>query len=408
MNTTTTPCTNVLVALALTVSSGCSPRDAPAPTVGESDSVAAVLALDTIVVGAQTTIPDTQTTIPDAPLCSSCRITTEHLFSFGSLDGPGSLIGYGRVGADVEGRLWYADDGLIPQIFDAQGRFLRELGRRGEGPGEYLGVRWWSQLPGDSMLVFDSRGGRAVVLAPDLRAVRYIAMPVPVDGAIVLAWPQRVLIQARIPIGDRQGFPLHVLDMSGRTAVFQASLTSDGRRPTLPGRGNPLPRHLFARSSNGGAWTAEQANYRISQWDSEANLVNAWTREAPWFYEGPQSGSLRHVVQGMRQDDEGRIWVVIRAPRPDAAEKVEEALSRAPQVGSPGRSARPASALPPPQELYDTIIEVLDLQSGRVLARQRLESVFLGLLPNSRAAVYYEDELGVPRVDIVSLTLTTR
>ena len=343
-----------------------------------------------------------QTTIPDAPLCGTCRIITEPLFSFGSFDGPGSLSGPGRVAVDVGGSFWYSD-GSVPLIFDAQGRFLRMLGTEGPGPGEYQGVTRWDRLPGDSVLVFDDGNGRAAVLAPNLQVVRYVAMPVSVRGAIVLSWPQRVLVQAYVPTRD---LPLHVLDMTARTAAFQASLTTEPGRSLLPGV-SPLTQHVLAHSLDSGAWAAEIFNYRLSHWDSEADLVNIWRREAPWF-DDPEEGFARHRVQGIHQDDEGRVWVFVHSPREDAAAKVEAAIDRFYPGGRPpsGRFEIPSRELPPPQELYDTIVEVLDTQSGRVVARQRFASLFLALLPDSRAAVYFEDEIGIPRVAIVSLTLT--
>jgi hypothetical protein len=346
-----------------------------------------------------------QVTIPDVPNCANCRIEIEELFTFGAFDGPGSLAGPGRIGVDGAGRIWYSD-GPVPQVFDAEGRYLRALGREGEGPGEYRGVYTWSRLPGDSTLVFDEGNGRAVVLDPDLQAIRYVTLPVSVSGATVLRWPDAVLGGAFIGRGARAGQPLHVLDMSGSSGLFTTSMMSDGRRTAPPGGPTAYTQQLFAPSAGEGAWSAEVADYRVSRWDSQANPTGSWTRQASWFHDNPEGGFVRHSVSSIGEDDRGRLWVLLRAPRSDGPAKVEAALADLFRDGPPsGPVDLPTSELPPPQELYDTVMEVLDVGDGTVLARQRFEAFFLALLPGGRVAAYREEGIGIPRVAIMSLTL---
>jgi hypothetical protein len=56
-------------------------------------------------------------------------------------------------------------------------------------------------------------------------------------------------------------------------------------------------------------------------------------------------------------------------------------------------------------ELYDSVLEVLDLESGTLLATKRVEESILTLLPGGFAASYREDATGNPFIDVWRLTL---
>lgn len=53
------------------------------------------------------------------------------------------------------------------RVFDERGRFVRKVGRAGEGPGEY-GMLYSLYARGDSMAVLDNEGSRITMLGPDL------------------------------------------------------------------------------------------------------------------------------------------------------------------------------------------------------------------------------------------------
>lgn len=58
------------------------------------------------------------------------------------------------------------------RFFAAHGRWVRTVGRRGGGPGEYQAIQLVRRLQGDSLLVWDQRSRRATILAPDGSFVR--------------------------------------------------------------------------------------------------------------------------------------------------------------------------------------------------------------------------------------------
>lgn len=78
-----------------------------------------------------------QVVIPDAPSCVSCRIVAENLFTLASPDGPAALRALGQLREDGLGRLWYGQSGGTPLVFESDGRLIGEIGRAGEGVGEF-------------------------------------------------------------------------------------------------------------------------------------------------------------------------------------------------------------------------------------------------------------------------------
>lgn len=74
------------------------------------------------------------------------------------------------------------------RFFDADGLFVRESGRAGEGPGEYRGPYGVVMLPMDSVLVWDTELRRITVLAPDGSTARMSTMDVMARGFFVGAF----------------------------------------------------------------------------------------------------------------------------------------------------------------------------------------------------------------------------
>ncbi len=68
------------------------------------------------------------------------------------------------------------------RFFDRNGRLVREVGRGGGGPGEYMDIGGVVALPGDTLLVWDGIARRATVLTPAGAYVRAFALEAPFEG----------------------------------------------------------------------------------------------------------------------------------------------------------------------------------------------------------------------------------
>lgn len=128
----------------------------------------------------------------------SVQLDLEELFRVGSLSG--TYDSFGRVMSTAlspSGRLYVADDKQHTVIaFDSRGRFLRNLGRRGGGPGEFEQPWLVAVDPFDSIYVWDAAQARVSVFGPDMQYRRSFRVPAhwainsmafPPTGEIVLA-----------------------------------------------------------------------------------------------------------------------------------------------------------------------------------------------------------------------------
>lgn len=76
---------------------------------------------------------------------------------------------------DSRGRIYVGDRlkaGVV--VLSPDGRYLRTIGKRGQGPGEFDYIRNVQVLPGDSLLVYDAGINRLSVFPPDSTGVSYV------------------------------------------------------------------------------------------------------------------------------------------------------------------------------------------------------------------------------------------
>ncbi|MEX0893508.1 MAG: hypothetical protein WEB88_15185 [Gemmatimonadota bacterium] len=102
-----------------------------------------------------------------APDRTGWSIDTVPILAIGGDESLGEAYLFGRV-MDVlrlgDGGLVVADGQLdAVRMYGPDGTYLRQAGRRGQGPGEYTGVSELLHLPGDGFAVRSGYGGRALV-----------------------------------------------------------------------------------------------------------------------------------------------------------------------------------------------------------------------------------------------------
>lgn len=88
----------------------------------------------------------------------------------GSLDGPDEDVfsHINSVAVGESGSTYVADIDLVSiREFSADGRFLREIGRPGEGPGEILSITGISVLPDGRLATWDRRNRRITIYGAD-------------------------------------------------------------------------------------------------------------------------------------------------------------------------------------------------------------------------------------------------
>jgi hypothetical protein len=332
-----------------------------------------------------------QDVIPDPPTCPRCTIAIRDVVTLADdprahMPGPPQ-----RMIVDGRGRYWltYAGGNTIPIIYGRDGTFLRDLGPRGDGPGEYQRPVFAVPLPGDSVLVYESRRDAFLVLTPDLRVVRTINGAGGPYSIAAFEWPDLVLrkLPARAEMlapgrVRHVARPFALLDLSGSTARVLGDF-GEGRDW---GAASADPFSL---------WTWDYHPYRIQRWSRSRVLLDDLERRPSWFPAGaaadeppgPRRGEMPPAhVQGAVQDSEGRIWAFVNEPIavwPDGAASLNSEMHR----------------------YFRTRVEIIDPTANRLIASLPLEGWVVAPLPGLRAAMYGTTPQGTPYVRIVQLSL---
>ena len=295
-------------------------------------------------------------------------------------------------------------------IFSADGSAFRRVGREGEGPGEYGHVVWVREH-GEELYIFDSQRRRMTVLDSDFEAVRTAPVGcIDCNGFDMAMLPDgRVALNYFMPGGSREeafsadaGYALHILGPDGQTLHSMDEIpTKSLLTPTED------PYRFLDVASDGSPLCLHLTSYRIDRWDpATGELLETFARGADWF---PDGQSYSHAAapgrppttgtRAMHLDDAGRVWVYISRPVPDWEDRLERTPPDAhPELGpwkyGPGSS--------------EGVIEVLDLDSGRVLFSGVMEVPGIRYLIAPGWLAVYDEEAIVPvyrmyRVQLVGL-----
>jgi hypothetical protein len=99
----------------------------------------------------------------------------------GAVDGPGHDLHWPRAASRLPGGAIIVANRGSNEIreFDASGRYVRSLGRKGAGPGEFQNLSWTGWLDGDTIVGYDPPNRRLTVFAPDGSVARTVTLPLP-------------------------------------------------------------------------------------------------------------------------------------------------------------------------------------------------------------------------------------
>lgn len=170
------------------------------------------------------------------------------------------------------------------RVFDDDGGHLRTFGRSGEGPGEFASLWTIAELPGDTIVAIDPRGGRVSLFTSSGTFVR--SFPIPrLPGASapnVIGWLDdgTLLIDAltRSPSRDTRDQSTHFLYAVGRDGQVLGTLGEFA--------GQQLGRNGYAMAFSGRAEFAAGGNLAWYGQSSRFELVGH-----------DRSGSVRRIVR---------------------------------------------------------------------------------------------------------------
>jgi hypothetical protein len=260
------------------------------------------------------------------------------------------------VGRDSRGRFFTAGN-TGPLVFDGPGAPARVLGRRGQGPGEFISPASPLIGPRDSIYVYDHRQRRMSVYSPSLEPAREFHVAHAPD--LVLS-DGSFLVARQIPADpDRVGFPAHRVSAEGE---FLESFGTEhpAFRPDL----EIALSKVATRAADGNVWLVPMRASRLEKWNPiSGERIQSLEIDFEWFVESFgafQEESKRPLATHLAiwEDPAGRVWFLTRVPDDDET-----------RIEDPHYESTPDTRA----ALFDWVLGVVDPATGGVLANRRFE-----------------------------------
>lgn len=326
------------------------------------------------------------TRVASEPSCPGCSIGITPLVRLGTMDDPYTIHSLTRAAADGTGRVYLAPlyDASRIGIVDMRTGAARLFGRSGAGPGEFSMVFFNAVGAGDTLFAFE--GTRFTVLTRELQVVSVRQVPIRARNALVLN-DGNLLVNAHRRTASGIIEPLHIVDREGRIVKSFGAETDGTVRITNAGErmaydhGATADRAL-AYGDAGRFWTGGVLRYELDLWNSSGDRLRRIIRDAGWY--PPRDRPSTHsswerppdpMVAAVRQDHSGRLWVAVWVADTNWREQK-------PSEFRPSRSR-------------DTIIEVLDLRTMRLLASTRIDGAVTDFLTDDVVVTREEDASGL-------------
>ncbi len=336
--------------------------------VGRRCSVAAVVGA-VVALLPQTGRAQTPQSAGVDPACE-CRIVLRRVAALGDDNDEVAFRPTSVLARDPAGR-YFAGVTHSPSsiaVFAPNGNPLPPFGRQGEGPGEMERIRYVRAAYGDSIIVLDRP--KLTLFASSGSPVRWGTLP---RG--VAAFRFAVLKSGHVVVNNY--FPTHpsfvLLDRKFTgLREFGSTTPPDSRSDS-----DAIQYHLVGLDSGRFAAVRQYYRYGVEIWDTTGSLVRRFDRIPSWYQpwtEADKHAAARQlsgfpVIEGVHADGQ-RLWVAARVP--DPTWKDPAAKMRAPERGR--EVAFPAIPVPEYNRRYDSVIEVLDVATGRVLVSQRFDA----------------------------------
>lgn len=305
-------------------------------------------------------------TVAYAPSCAACVIDTSLVVTLGRPDDPVLMTEDVRVrrmstGAYVASGA--AEPGLLLR-YSASGEFAGTIGRAGSGPGEFQDISTLAVGPGDTVHAFDYRDN---VFTPDGRYVRSPTLLFAASAQVYDATVRgdgTVVIQAGIASAQLAGFPFHVASADGQRIRSFGEDAPD--RPFIDAFA--ATRRRVAWVGESALWSADLNRYRLQYWEGGA-LRRTLVVSAKWFppwdpaspLGSPRAQRRPPMVRAVGVGRDGMLWVVTTVTAAD---------------WKPTPGARGLISPTERGRLMDTIVDVIDPSTGRLIQSRRFDNVF--------------------------------
>ncbi|WP_425153631.1 hypothetical protein [Candidatus Palauibacter sp.] len=248
---------------------------------------------------------------------------------------------------------------------------------------------------GDSLHLFDDELLRETVLTPTFDVARTLRLPVRVRETVFLD-DGRIVVQSSMATPDLVAHPLHLLDRE-RNIVKSFGSADQVIRPDM----SIYRLRRIEKADESSVWSAFVNQYVIENWSIDGVRLAALKRDVPWFEPWHYNKGLSLseppdvTLEAIRQDDEGRLWILIRVPGEDWKNGLAEADT--PEGRFVGTRDWDLA--------YDTVVEIIDPRLGVLVHSERVEPSLVGFASMGQAIGYREGPDGVPYIDLWQLEL---
>lgn len=337
------------------------------------------------IAGAQT-----RTTIPSTLACKDCSITLERTLRVGSDRDSVSYspdvvhVATGGDGLTYVGPRWRTRDREpLIDAYDAAGRRVRSLVPTGDGPREFRDVSTFVLTRHDTLVLFNTA---KIGIAPASGLLsRVVAKPPSQVLSAAIGGTGDIVVAAPIARGG-VARAIHIVDAT--TGALRRSF--DEIRVGQAEDPEWVRRRILTVSGPSHVWSAHLNRYELDLWDLNGGLVRTILRDVNWFrpwsqYLVPAGRTMRlqPLVAGVAQTADGLLWVGILVP-------VRAVTSE---------TARMTATTF--EEVYDTVIEVIDVKENRLLATRRFDEIYRGPFHGNLFVRVHEDDAGVPYLDVL-------
>ena len=221
--------------------------------------------------------------------CAECEITHRIVTTIGDDEGPGILQHSGvRVHIDDAGNVFVMVDGL-PSVFRADGKFVRTIGTKGQGPGEIGRAATAIPIGRDSIMVIDPTAGRITILNELGEFGRQLKAGVFFSDAFIRNWPDSVVFVGGVR--NRIRFPMHLASLRGDKIDLMASGGSMTDADIIS-----TPERFVAHAQSGDHMWIVERPYRITEYDAALKPIRTFTRDESLLpYPNQASMGIPHI-----------------------------------------------------------------------------------------------------------------
>lgn len=333
-----------------------------------------------------------------ATICLDC-IDLQRLVVMGDTDGPGYVEYATWLVSDSLGRYWITQNGFI-KVFDATGKFVRQVGRQGGGPLEFSYPLVVHTDSAGNVHAFDAGNIRETVIDANftLRAEITLLGITGVNDVAPLTGGHAYAINSWLPTADGVGLPIHIMRGGKIQYSFGAS--------EAIGLQNPFKaRRLLAVDPLGRIFSVKRFDYEIEAWTNTGRRITGFTgpqlnaREVLWTFYNRDDNPIPSEIHDIQVDGAGRIWIMSRRVKDNwQAHYVDYVYPD----GRIGIRLKPGSTQ---DSVRTTRIEVIDLQSRTIIARRDGGPFLTGFLGQGLLFENRSTDNGIPQIAVWRVTL---